>query len=66
MEQLLHPDLFTWIKLYAVEIAATIVFVVYIVVEARKAIRHLLRKDDDVVVTAPPYPTAKQGTGLPR
>jgi len=44
MKELLHPDLFTWVKLYAVEIAATVVFVVYVIVEARKAIRHLLRK----------------------
>jgi hypothetical protein len=44
MKALLHPDLFTWVKLYVVEIAATVVFVVYVVVEASKAIRNLLRK----------------------
>jgi hypothetical protein len=44
MKELLHPDLFTWVKLYAVEVAATVVFVVYVIVEARKAIRNLLRK----------------------
>ena len=44
MKDLLRPDLFTWVKLYAVEIAATVVFVVFVIVEARKAIRNLLRK----------------------
>ena len=44
MKELFHPDLFTWVKLYAVEIAATIVFIVYIVVEARKAIWSTLGK----------------------
>jgi hypothetical protein len=44
MKELLHPDLFTWVKLYAVEGAATIVFLVFVYVEARKAIRNLIRK----------------------
>jgi hypothetical protein len=35
-------ELFTRIKVYAVEIAGTVVFVVFIGVEAVRAIRHLI------------------------
>ena len=35
-------DVFTTVKLYAVEVAGTVVFVVFIVVEAIKAIKHLV------------------------
>jgi len=35
-------NVFTWVKLYTVEIASTVVFVVFITVEAIRAIKHLI------------------------
>ena len=36
-------DLLSLVKIYAVEIFGTIVFVVFVAVEAMKAIRHIVR-----------------------